>query len=157
MPKRRYLTVVFGVVLAACQAGPESAGSSLDEDLAQIGAARDALITAIVQDDVDGIMAHLTNDHLTMPPGVPTPTNNTALRQWHRDRIDEFTFSSDFVTDDVQVRGDLAIERWSGASTLTSRSDGSQIQDNTKGVWIWERQADGSWKLLWSVWNSSVS
>ena len=157
MSKRRCLTVVFGVILAACQAGPENAEPSLDEDLAQIGVARDGLITAIVQDDVDGIMAHLTDDHLTMPPGVPTPSNDAALRQWHQDRIDQFTFSSDFVTDDVQVRGDIAIERWSAASTLTSRSDDSEIHDNNKGVWIWERQADGSWKLLWSVWNSSVS
>ena len=157
MPIRRQLLVyLLGVFVAACQSGTEGGRPSVEEDLAAIATARDALVSAIAQDDVDGIMAQLTADHLTMPPDGPAPNNNDALGEWHQARIDEFSFRSDFVTEDIQVRGDLAIERWSGASTLAARDGSAEIQDDTKGVWIWERQADGSWKLLWSIWNSSL-
>lgn len=157
MSNPRLLRLAFvGLALVACQPGSETARPTLDEDLARIGTAREALSRAIAEDDVDGIMAQLTDDHLTMPPDVPMPPDNGALRQWHQARIDAYTFRADFVTDDVQVHGDIAIERWSGASTLTSRDGTSEIQDDGKGVWIWERQPDGSWKLLWSIWNSNV-
>ena len=158
MLSRRYPPLALAtLLLGACQANPETSEPTLEDDLAQISVARDALITAIVQDDVDGIMGQLTDDHLTMPPGVPMPPDNDQLRQWHQERIDEYTFRSDFVTDDIQVRGDIAIERWSGASALVPRDGSSEIQADDKGVWIWERQDDGSWKLLWSIWNSDVS
>ncbi|MEJ2541061.1 MAG: hypothetical protein P8188_14000 [Gemmatimonadota bacterium] len=100
-------------------------------------------------------MAHLTDDHLTMPPDAPMPADNTALAQWHRDRIAEYSFQSDTRTEDIQIRGELGTERWSGPSTLVPKARGQEVIGDSKGVWIWERQPDGSWKLLWSIWNEN--
>ncbi|MEJ2131884.1 MAG: hypothetical protein P8Y95_09760, partial [Gammaproteobacteria bacterium] len=102
MPIRRYPSFWFlAMVLSACQGGTEGGVPTVEEDLAQIAVARDALTAAIAQDDVDGIMAQLTGDHLTMPPDTPTLPNNEALRQWHQARVDEYTFRSDFVTNEI--------------------------------------------------------
>jgi len=101
-------------------------------------------------------MAGLTEDHLTMAPNGPTPPDNTVLAEWHRTRVEQFAFESDFTTDKVRVFGDIAIERWSSDMRLMPREGGEDVVDSTKGVWIWQRQEDGSWKLLWSIWNSNL-
>ena len=91
-----------------------------------------------------------------MAPDGPTPPNNRALAEWHQARIDRYKFRTTFTSDDVQIRGDIAIERWSSEVRLVPRDDGETVEDSSKGVWIWERQQDGTWKLLWSIWNSDL-
>jgi ketosteroid isomerase-like protein len=155
MFKLQRVTVVFlGISIFACSAGQDSAKPSSEQDLAAIAESRTRLQAAMAADDVPGIMAELAEDHLTMPPDGTTPQGNEALAQWHQVRVDNFTFESTFTTDDIRLFGDLAIERFSTDSRLIPRGGGDDVTDSTKGVWIWERQNNGSWKLLWSVWNS---
>jgi uncharacterized protein (TIGR02246 family) len=129
---------------------------SPDADLAAIAAVRTQLQTALREDDVAGIMAGLTDNHLTMPPDQPAPPDNEALAAWHQARVDQYSWAGEMATDEVRIYGNIAIERWSGTTRVIPKAGGEEITDSTKGVWIWERQADGSWKLLWSVWNSSL-
>ncbi len=145
---------LLGLTLLACAPPEEPTGPTPEEDLAAVAQAREAVLSALHNDDIDGIMAVLIDDHLTLSPGAPTVPDNEALIQWHQNRIDLFTFESDHVTDDVLLAGDIAIERWHGQSKLTNRDDGSVVEDAIKGLWVWQRQPDGAWKLLWSIWNS---
>jgi len=152
----RHLPVVLlGATVFACSPGQESSRPSAEQDLAAIAEARGRLQTALADDDVPGIIAELAQDHLTMPPDETTPPNNEALADWHRARIDKFRFEATSTTDDIRLSGDIAIERWSSDNRLILREGGDDVTDSTKGVWIWERQEDGSWKLLWSIWNSN--
>jgi ketosteroid isomerase-like protein len=91
-----------------------------------------------------------------MAPDGPTPVDNEALSAWHEARVEQFAFNGDFTTDDIQLYGDIAIERFSGDMRLTPKGGGEDVVDTTKGVWIWKRQDDGSWRLLWSIWNSDL-
>ena len=147
-------TLAIGV--SACSSEQPASQPSSADDLAAIAEVRARLIEAISADDVAGIMAELIDDHLTMPPGEPTLPDNRALIDWHQTRIDQFEYESTFHTDDIQIRGDIAIERWSNDAELVPRDGGQAVEDSGKGVWIWERQEDGSWKLLWSIWNSNL-
>lgn len=151
---QRVPVVLLGFSIFACSAGQDSPRHSNEQDLAAIADARARLHSALATDDVPGIMAELADGHLTMAPDGTTPPDNEALAQWHQARVNSFTFASTFTTDDIRLVGDMAIERFSSDSRLTPREGGDDLTDSTKGVWIWERQEGGSWKLLWSVWNS---
>ncbi len=136
----------------------EDEGSPIQvEDLTAIREAGDQLVAALRSDDVPGIMAALTDDHFTMPPDQPTPPDNEALAAWHQARIDQFAFESEMTTEETRLYGDLAIQRWSVDNRLVPKGEGEVQTDSSKGVWIWERQEDGAWKLLWSIWNSNLS
>lgn len=157
MEALRFVSIsLIGLTLLSCASPDEPPGSTPEEDLAGVAEARNAVLSALHNDDIDGIMAALVDDHLTMSPGAPTVPDNEALIQWHQNRIDLFTFESDHVTDGVLLEGDIAIERWHGGSKLTNREDGSVVEDAIKGLWVWKRQPDESWKLLWSIWNSDL-
>ena len=142
------------LLLSACTQSDKQTAASIQADLAAIGEVRQQLIDALNSDDVEGIMSGLTSDHLTMPPNEPTPQTLDALRSWHKQRIAEFTFDIVVSKPDVEVSGDWAIDRWSSTIILTPRDSGVSIQNIQKGLWIWHRELDGSWKLTCSIWNS---
>lgn len=148
--------LLLALSLSSCSSGQQAPQPSIDEDLAAIAEARTNLLEALRSDDVPGIIAVLTDDHLTMAPDGPTPPDNRALAEWHQARVDLYQFKSTFNSNDIQVHGDIAIERWSSDIQLIPRDGGETVEDSSKGVWIWERQQDGTWKLLWSIWNSDL-
>ena len=146
------ILLLFIPVIMAC-----SAQVDVEADMDAIAQAGDQLIAALENDDVDGIMSGLTDDHITMAPNVPDFADLTELRAWHQERVDNFTWNSEnFTRDEVELIGDWAYERWSGIAILTPRSDGDQVHYDSKGIWIWKRQADGTWKLARSIWNSMI-
>ncbi len=147
------LLITF-LLLSACVQRAEQTAASVQADIAAIGEARQQLIDAINADDVEGIMAGLTDDHLTMPPNEPTPQTLDALRSWHERRIAEFTIDFDVSSLEMEISGDWAINRFSSINTLTPRDSGASIQNTSKGLWIWHHEPDGSWKLSRSIWNN---
>jgi ketosteroid isomerase-like protein len=62
----------------------------------------------------------------------------------------DITFSSP----EIEVSRDWAIDRWSSTMILTPIDSGASIQNTHKGLWIWHRELDGSWKISRSIWNS---
>jgi ketosteroid isomerase-like protein len=157
MSSVRCVSIAFlAFTTLACSSAPEPTGPSAEEDLAAIAAVRAELQAALANDDIPGIMAKLDVNHLTMAPDGPTPPDNEALSAFHQARVDQFSFLGEFTTDDIQLFGDIAIERFSGDLRLVPREDGEDVVDSTTGVWIWKRQEGGGWKLLWSIWNSDL-
>lgn len=60
-----------------------------------------------------------------------------------------------FQTEDVQVAGDLAIETGRYEMTVTPKQ-GKAINDKGKYVTVWQRQPDGSWKIVRDISNSDL-
>ncbi len=147
------LLITF-LLLSACSQRGEQTNASVQADLAAIGDVRQQLIDALNADDIEGIMAGLTADHLTMPPNEPTPQTLDALRSWHERRIAALNMNLAVSSSEVKIGGDWAIDRFSGTVTLIPRDGGASIQDTQKTLWIWHREADGSWKLSRAIWNS---
>jgi ketosteroid isomerase-like protein len=127
----------------------------LDADLAAISEAGQRLVADLNRDDSDAIMAALTPDHITMAPNVPMLAG-AELRAWHDARVEAFTTTLTHTWEETTVFGDWAWNRWSSHIVLTPRGDGDLWEDTGKGIWIWQRQPDGSWLLARSIWNSSL-
>ena len=149
-----FLLLVTCLLLSSCTQSDKQTAASVQADLAAIGEVRQQLIDALISDDVEGIMGGLTGDHLTMPPNETTLQTLDALRSWHERRIAEFTFDFEVSSPEIEMSRDWAIDRWSSTAILTPRDSGASIQNNNKGLWIWHRELDGSWKLSRSIWNS---
>ncbi len=148
------ITWIIAFCFVGCAQPDEGTGSSSEADLAAIAEAGEQLIAALNEDDIPGILAGLSADHITLAPNEPLLADEQRNRAWHQSRIDSFTFSITFSSEDIRLEGDLAVERWSSVLKLTPRAGGTDIEDESKGLWVWQRQSDGSWKLMWSIWNS---
>ena len=125
-------------------------------DRAAIARTSRQMVAAIEGDDVEGILALLTADHITMDPNRPAIDDVIKLRAWHEGRISAFTSQVTLSSDELLVSGDWAYQRWSGSFVVTPRGGGSPIRDVLKGIWIWQRQPDGAWKMSRSIFNSDL-
>jgi ketosteroid isomerase-like protein len=149
-----YRPIALGLATVGLAACVQPQASSREADLAAIAEARNELIAGLETDDVDRILAGLTADHLTMAPNSPALADAQSLTAWHQARIDAYTFGTTFSSEDIRLAGDFAVERWSATTRLTPRAGGADYEDQNKGLWVWQREDDGTWKLLWSIWNS---
>lgn len=141
--------VVAGAVLLG-----GTAGKAADDGRQGVIDARDRLVRAMEANDVEGILASLTADHVTMAPDEPALTDARALRVWHERRVAAFTMKGTWAFDDLHVGGDAAVDTWHGVISLTPKAGGAPISMTMKGVQFWRRERDGRWRLARSIWNS---
>ena len=151
----RALPLALGLlVFAGCTT--QEVANSTEADRAAVEAASLMVQRALAENNIDAILAALTTeDHLTMAPNEPILPNGPDLRSWHEARIAAApTAVFETTTEGIVIAGDMAIQRWSSNVSVTSPDGGAPIADNLKGIWVWQRQPDDTWKLYWSIWNS---
>jgi ketosteroid isomerase-like protein len=93
------------------------------------------------------------DDGAVLPPNGIAVQGRQAIQKW----LGEFPPISDFKLEPVDVdgRGDIAYARGNYSMTL-SPPGVAPIRDHGKWVEVWRKQADGSWKMRWDIFNSDV-
>lgn len=61
-----------------------------------------------------------------------------------------------FTESEVAASGDLAIERVAFAWTLQPVAGGPPITEIGKGLHVYRRQTDGTWKLIMDAWSADA-
>ncbi len=103
----------------------------------------------------DGSIVDLgTEDVVVMFADAPAVTGRDALRARLQAIYDQATFEENRSVDEVVVSGDWAFVRWAGTGTVTPKDGGEPGEFNRKGITLYQRQPDGSWKYVRVIWNS---
>jgi uncharacterized protein (TIGR02246 family) len=148
---RNRLFITAGIALLAVSACGQPVDTASDE--AALTAMVEQWDTAVVAGDWDALLSLYVDEPLRLHPDEPIIVGKEAIRavfQGNRDRNDA-DFKNEAV--DIRVSGDLAVVRgiWSG--TFTPRDGSDVYQDSGKWVSVRERQPDGSWKIVYDIWN----
>ena len=144
---------VVGLLCAAgfgCYQPMQEVTSGPDVDA--IKAVSAAEFAALVAEDVDAHLAVLTEDCILLPPGEPAVMGLEAIATWSAAFGEMFDVSGGYTGSEVVVLGDLAIEHYTGEMTI----EGAPGPVTFKGIHVYDRQADGSWKIVRDVWNMDV-
>jgi ketosteroid isomerase-like protein len=105
--------------------------------------------------DIDGVLAVYTDDVTLMPPNQPAIVGKPAVRVWLQNIYRQYRVEDPNPSvSELVILGDVAIERYVYALKLTPIGGGAVIEDVGKGIHIFRRQADGSWKIAQDVWNA---
>ena len=104
--------------------------------------------------DLEGSLAVYTEDCAMLPPNEPLLNGHEALRSWFEGFYEQFNVNGRYTSSDVVVAGDWAIERYAGIFTFTPKAGGEPIDDALKGIHIYRRQPNGTWRIAQDVWNS---
>ena len=121
-------------------------------DVDAIKAVSAAEFAALVAKDVDAHLATMTEDCIVLPPNEPAVVGHEAVAAWQADFTGMFDVAGGYTGSEVVVLGDRAIERYTGEVTLTP-AEGEAATVTFKGIHIYQRQADGSWKIAQDIWN----
>lgn len=155
--KARFLSaVLLGIVVLACATCQQKAGLS-EQDRAAIRKVTDEALKMAIGPNADmGAYVNLfyTEDARVMVPGAPLLEGREAIRTAFGAM--GTTQDEKFNTVSLEGRGDLACEQ--GTYIITSIPPGTQaaVTDKGKYLTVWKKQADGTWKAAYDIWNSDL-
>ena len=88
-----------------------------------------------------------------MAPGEPIVEGIEAAKRWAEATFAGASLTVNYVSSQVTVSGDWAVDRYTGSLTITPKAGGAPMNEEIKGVHIMRKEADGSWKIAIDVWN----
>ncbi len=143
----------FLALALACTVPQAEQAVSTEADVQAVLAVRAQEVASATAAEAD--LSYLTDDCVIMSPGQPVVVGKDAALAWWTDFSNQLTVNSiDYTDSDVIIAGDWAIERYAGSLTFTPVGGGDSVTETLKGIHIYQRQADGSWKMAQDVWNS---
>ncbi len=149
MNKIRYNTM-FVIICAAAACAPPL---SNEDDVTDITRTTHEWLAAFKAGDAARAATFVTDDAVVVPPNEPILIGAEAIEAWSQRMFEGMTVEEATTTlGAVQVAGDWAVSH--GEWRMTMSVGGATVGDTTRYVLIWERQADGSWKIAYDIWNS---
>ena len=105
--------------------------------------------------DFDLLESILCDDIVLMPPNDTSLFGKAEVIEWFKEYFANFQIANLTPTErDVLVSGDVAIENWTYMVAIKPVEGSDRIRDDGRFLTIWKKQADGSWKISHSIWNS---
>ena len=97
-----------------------------------------------------------TADAVAMDPNQPAIVGKDAMRASLQKYFDQYAEEGRTLVEDVRVSGDLAVSRGTAEGKSSLKAGGYSTQFKSKWMTAFQRQADGSWKAFWDIYNSDL-
>lgn len=146
----RYLLLV---VLVACGVPMAMSKPAAAEEVRQaIERAVARWSEAFNRGDPAAVAALYTDDAILMPPDRDIIRGQQGVQDFWHDAIQAGLKDPFFTIVDVQASGDTAYEIGTFSLTVPTKDQGPKVLSG-KYVVVWQRQANGAWKLHVDIWN----
>ena len=120
-----------------------------------INKVRERASAALLGGDTDGYVALFTDDCVVMPPSGSRIRGRVALRSWLQGVHDKFAFAGGEIKslETIPVGG-WAWELYTAKRTFAPRAGGEAVEERYRGIHIYRRQPDGTWRIAQDIWNA---
>jgi len=146
-------TLLAAILLAAMACTPASDDTSTPAGTTAAAAdsaarlAHDAYTAAINSNDLAQLSAMFTDDVVFLVPNAPPIVGRQAVMEWVAGYVEAFATHWDKTSEEFEVAGDWAFERYSYHSVDTPRDGSAPIEDTGWGLVIYHHDADGTWRV----------
>lgn len=126
-------------------------------DTARAGLDRqgDAYTRALVEGDLEGWLATLTEDCVFLPPGAPGVKGKEAIGRWAKESFfDVFDIGFEFGYEEITITGSSASAWGWYRQLLSPKNGGEAIQLEGKFIDLFQQEEGGEWKLRWCCFNT---
>jgi len=149
--KKIVFLLLFILVLSAC--GPTESPDNVET---AINAAYQEYADSLNAGNADRWIALWTEDGVQMPSGRPANVGKETIGANLHGALERFSFSDMQINiEEVQVAGDWAYARGTYTVTYLPKDGSDTIFIDGKYMSIFQKQADGSWKLHRDIFNSN--
>ncbi len=99
-----------------------------------------------------------SDDGVQMPSDTPARIGKEQIREYMKTVFDQFNLKCEIDIVEGKVYGDLGLTRCTYTLDLTPKAGGETIHamSDGKALTIYERQSDGSWKIIYDCFNSNL-
>jgi uncharacterized protein (TIGR02246 family) len=152
---KHLIAVVTILTLAACTQAPPPAPDTREAEAKTIKGLEAAWVKDIASRDVAKSFSYYASDASVLVPGMPVMTGadsiQAGLKEFLADPNLGVAFESTKVT--VSKSGDLAYSQGTSTFTMTDPKTKKPVTEKGKYVFVWAKQADGSWKVVADIGN----
>ena len=143
-------------VMPACAptSDPSASQVSREADVSAIRAFRQAIERGRNLNDAAAVIAEFDDGAVVMLPGRPAVTGKEAIARGIEADLASNAYQMTISEDELEVFGDWALSRGAFITTVTPKAGDDPTQVQGKYVSIYQRQADGSWKLARHIRNN---
>ncbi len=147
---------IAGLIVATLSCYGQDANRNTETE--KIRQTTKAWIQLLTSDSLEKTLSFWTDDAIIMTPGQPEIIGKKAIRDMvgGSRKIPGFSITWDLPEEaDIQVSsgGDMAYMSTRNKISMKDPS-GKTIVQNNKGITIWRKQADGTWKDAVDIWNA---
>ena len=136
-----------------CQQGEEPASKDVEADIQAIKDIYTEWEAGANAANIDKSLSSIADDIILIPPNEPAYVGKDAFRDYFQQIFDKFTVQEKYVVEDVKVNGDLAFAHVTYSGTYTPKAGGEPNTSKGHGIDIVEKQPDGVWKSIYSIWS----
>ena len=129
---------------------------SLAEDLAAIAAFNEQYLNAINDEDIAALSALTTDGHVIMPPNREPTVGKAANDAMNGSAFERYEFNETWRPVETVVDGDLGFQRGTFTVIATPKGEGERLEVNGAFLRIYQRQANGEWRMTRDMFNSST-
>ena len=112
------------------------------------------LFNAPERDFEAAVKFYYTEDAITLPPNEPAVRGRASQIAWYR-AYPPFEYAEKII--ELDGRGTLAYTRVTYSLKIRMPGAKEPVVDTGKGLEIWEKQNDGTWKCSCDIFNSDLS
>jgi ketosteroid isomerase-like protein len=145
---------IFAAVLAhGCST---ETGPTFANDLAAITMFNERYLQAINNEDIAALSALTTDGHVMLPPNSDPVVGKPANDAMNGGAFRRYDFSETWSPVETVIDGNLGFQRGTFTVVATPKADGDRLEVTGHFLRIYQRQADGEWRMTRDMFNSST-
>ena len=115
-----------------------------------------SLLDAVNRSDLTGVLSVWSDDGVLMPPHHPSVQGRVEIERYFARLFEQTRLTFSFTASQIHVSENIAVERVEYTASAHPTQDGAERLDVGKGLHVYRRQANGSWRLVMDIWNSDT-
>lgn len=119
--------------------------------------AHGAYVAAINSNDLETLVADLTDDVVYQSPHEPEVQGKDAVRKWAAGYFAAYRTTWEKTPLSFKVSGDWAFERYAYSVKDVDKKTGVATTDKGKGINVFKRGEDGKWRVAIDGWSSDIA
>lgn len=161
MKKSNWLlsTIILAITLAMLFFAMSCQKQDTESDIAAIKELLNQYEATINTGDFDSWISLWADDGIQMPPGAPARIGKEQIQEGMKPAFDQMNLNIDSTSiEDAKVYGDLGLTYCIYTLSATPKAGGETIilMSDGKALTLYERQTDGSWKIVYDCFNSNT-
>jgi uncharacterized protein (TIGR02246 family) len=151
-------TIILATTLAMLFSAISCQKQDTEADIAAIKEMLNKYGVACNTGDFDSWLSLWADDGVRMPPDAPARIGKEQIREEMKPAFEQLIFELTIPSiEDAKVYGDLGLTHCNYTLAVTPKAGGETIvMPDGKALTLYERQPDGSWKIIYDCFNSNA-